>query len=495
MTRRLNARQAVFCLLLGLTALRLALAATLPLTPDEAYYWLWSRHLQAGYYDDAPLIALWIRAGTALVGTNDLGVRLLSPLGALAGSLLIWQAGDDFGPRADHGSTGALAALLLNATLLLGAGSIITTPDTPLLLFWTATLAALGRWYQTGDDRWWLAAGVAGGLALDAKYTGLLIFVAAGCALLADPAGRAALRRPWPWLGVLIGFTLFLPVVFWNATHHWVSLRKQGGRSAHIDLGHAGLHLLDLIVGQIGLATPLIALLLVIGTVRALRAGDARLRLLALSVLIPALIFVEHTISGVVQGNWPAILYPGAALALAATIGPGLRSWPGLRSLVAAAVLLGFALTALVYGSAVMRSTLLPAAMLAPARDPIALQMGGWRGWAHRAAQAAGTEPLIATDYASIAELDWLLPAQTHLIAAGPRWRWFAWPHPQAAMTAVLVQSDRRGPPSPLLFKSITRIGPLDRQSQGALVQAYTLYRVVLRAKAPAVRLRKRGSQ
>ncbi len=497
MARRINARQAVFCLLLGLTALRLVLAAILPLTPDEAYYWLWSRHLQAGYYDDAPLIALWIRAGTALIGTSDLGVRLLSPLGALAGSLLIWQAGDDFGPRADHGSTGALAALLLNATVLLGAGSIITTPDTPLLLFWTATLAALGRWYQTGDDRWWLAAGIAGGLALDAKYTGLLIFVAVGCALLADAPGRAALRRPWPWLGVLIGLALFAPVVFWNATHHWVSLRKQGGRSAHIDLGHAGLHLLDLLVGQIGLATPLIGILLVMGTCRALRlgtgralrAGDARLRLLAFSVLIPAAVFIEHTVSGVVQGNWPAILYPGAALALAATPRSGLRNWPGLRNWIAASVLLGFALTALVYGSAVLRSSALPAAWIAPARDPIALQMAGWRGWARRAAQAAGAEPIIATDYATIAELDWRLPARTRLIAAGPRWRWFAWPHPQGAVTALLVQSDRHGPPSPLLFKSITRIGPLDRQSQGALVQAYTLYRVVLRAQAPAARL------
>jgi 4-amino-4-deoxy-L-arabinose transferase-like glycosyltransferase len=466
-------------LLLGLTALRLALAAILPLTPDEAYYWLWSRHVQPGYYDDAPLIAVWIKAGTALFGATPLGVRLFSPLGALAGSLLLWQAGNDFfSNRTDH--PGLVAALLLNATLLLGAGAIITTPDTPLLLFWTATLAALARWHKTGDDRWWLAAGAAGGLAMDAKYTGLLIFAAAGLSLLTDQRGRAVLRRPWPWLGMLIGLVLFMPVLIWNARHHWVSLLKQGGRTAHLDLSHAGLHLADLILGQFGLATPLIAVLLVLGTLRASRAGDAGLRLLALSVVLPALIFLEHSLSGVVQGNWPAILYPGAALASAGTLGGRSRRW------VAPAAVLGFAITALVYGQVLTRFIALP-----PARDPIALQMRGWRAWSAEAARQAHGDPIIATDYATIAELDWGLPAQNRLIAAGPRWRWFALPHPPPARSALLIQSNRRGPPSPALFSAITKLGPLNRQSRGVTVQAYTLYRVTLRANAPAALLRR----
>ncbi len=464
-------------LLLGLTALRLALAASLPLTPDEAYYWLWSRHLQPGYYDDAPLIAVWIRAGTALFGATPLGVRFFSPLGALVGSLLLWQAGNDFfRARTDH--PGLVAALLLNATLLLGAGAIITTPDTPLLLFWTATLAALARRQASGDERWWLAAGAAGGLAMDAKYTGLLIFAAAGFSLLADWQGRAALRRPWPWLGVLVGLALFLPVLAWNATHHWVSLLKQGGRTAHLDLGHAGLHLADLILGQIGLATPLIALVLVIGTIRAIRSGDAGLRLLALSVILPTVIFLEHSLSGVVQGNWPAILYPGAALAAAGTLDASWRRW------LAPALALGFALTSLVYLQVTARPIALP-----PARDPIALQMRGWRAWSRAVAHAAKGAPIIATDYATIAELDWGLPGRNRLIAAGPRWHWFALPHPQRARTALLIQSNRHGPPPSALFSAITRLGALNRQSEGVTVQAYTLYRVTLRPGAPAARL------
>ena len=61
---RLNRTGLGLVALAVLTLLRLALAARLPLAPDEAYYFLWSRHLQAGYFDHPPMVALWIRAGT-----------------------------------------------------------------------------------------------------------------------------------------------------------------------------------------------------------------------------------------------------------------------------------------------------------------------------------------------------------------------------------------------------------------------------------------------
>ncbi|MBD3801512.1 MAG: glycosyltransferase family 39 protein, partial [Campylobacterales bacterium] len=49
--------------------------AFLPLHGDEAYYWLWSHHLQAGYYDHPPMIAFLI-ALTDLVSEAEWGVRL-----------------------------------------------------------------------------------------------------------------------------------------------------------------------------------------------------------------------------------------------------------------------------------------------------------------------------------------------------------------------------------------------------------------------------------
>ena len=51
---------------------RLAFAARLPLFPDETYYWDWSRRLAGGYFDHPPMIALLIRAGTALAAAFGL---------------------------------------------------------------------------------------------------------------------------------------------------------------------------------------------------------------------------------------------------------------------------------------------------------------------------------------------------------------------------------------------------------------------------------------
>jgi len=77
--------------ILALVALRLVAAWT-PLTFDEAYYWMWSKHLAGGYYDHPPMVALVIRLGTMLAGDTELGVRVASILLALPMSWAVYRA-------------------------------------------------------------------------------------------------------------------------------------------------------------------------------------------------------------------------------------------------------------------------------------------------------------------------------------------------------------------------------------------------------------------
>ena len=116
-----------------------------------------------GYPDHPPMVALWIRLGTAIVGDGAIGVRLFGPLSVAIASLLLVDVGNRLFP-AQH--AGVRAAVLLNATLLVGAGSVIMTPDAPLLMFWTACLWALARLAQDGRWQWWLLAGLFAGLAM-----------------------------------------------------------------------------------------------------------------------------------------------------------------------------------------------------------------------------------------------------------------------------------------------------------------------------------------
>ena len=182
--------------LLALTALRLVAAAALPLSGDEAYYWVWSHALAPGYLDHPPMVALWIRAGTLLAGQGGLGVRLLGPLSAAGGTLLLAQAAGALLP-----GSGVPAAALFNGTLLLGAGAVTMTPDTPLVFFWTVAMWTLARLLATGQGAWWLAVGAASGLALDSKYTGG--FLGAGIVLWLAwvPGLRHWFRSGWLWAG------------------------------------------------------------------------------------------------------------------------------------------------------------------------------------------------------------------------------------------------------------------------------------------------------
>jgi len=191
----------------ALTLLRLTVAAVAPLAPDEAYYWVWSRALAPGYPDHPPMVALWVRLGTFVAGDTPLGIRLLGPLSAALASLLLADAAECLLPGR---RAGLWSATLLNATLMLGVGAVIMTPDTPLLFFWTCCLWAAARLLRRGLAAWWLAVGLFAGLAMASKYTAAFLWLGIPLWLVATPSLRGQLLRPASWLGALLGLTVFL---------------------------------------------------------------------------------------------------------------------------------------------------------------------------------------------------------------------------------------------------------------------------------------------
>ncbi len=468
--------------LAALTALRLIVAAVVPLSPDEAYYWVWSRALAPGYLDHPPMVALWIRAGTLIAGDTVLGIRLLAPLSLALGSWMIAKAADILVPG---GKAGLTAAALLNATLLFGIGAVTMTPDTPLLFFWTATLWALARLLRDGRGVWFLAAGIAAGCALASKYTAIFLPAGIFLWLLATPAMRLWLRRPEPWAAALLAALVFLPVVLWNAAHGWASFAKQGGRTGDWQPARAVQFLGELVGGQIGLATPLVFVMCVVGVAyaarRSCRTRDPGSTLLVALTLPPVLVFVQHALGDRVQGNWPAIVYPAAAVAASGLSG---RLWDRLR---APAIALGAAVTAAVYAQAAL--ALVP---LSPRLDPTVRLLAGWPALGASVsakARADGAAFVAADDYGIAAELARTVPPSTPVWGVEPRWSLFALSHPlPLARPGLLVRSMRRKDgPDPADWTSAIEIGTADRVLHGAVVERYLLFRVVPRAGAPAV--------
>jgi 4-amino-4-deoxy-L-arabinose transferase-like glycosyltransferase len=399
-------------LLLTLTVVRLSVAARAPLSADEAYYWVWSKALAPGYLDHPPMVALWIKAGTMIAGDTPLGIRLLGPISALFGSLLLMSAAEDLAPDRHAGPR---AACLLNATLVLNVGAVVMTPDTPLLFFWTATLAACGRLIQSGRADWWLVIGLCAGLALDSKYTAVLLGASLVVWLLLLPSARRWLRHWQLWAGGGLAAACFAPVIWWNAAHGFVSFLKQGGRGGDWHPTQSLRFLTELLAGQIGLATPWVALLLVLGTIFALRGlvrRDERLGLLACITLLPAAVFCEHALGGRVQANWPAVIFPGATLAAACA--PKTRFWPQASAL-------GLLIAAFVFLQAAAAPIALPRFL-----DFTLIRLAGWSDLAGKIFVVQSREKsafIAADDYGLAAELAFRL--HTPVLGVEPRWRFF----------------------------------------------------------------------
>ena len=205
---------------LALVALRLAGAAFTPLTFDEAYYWMWSKHLAAGYYDHPPMVALVIRLGTTIAGDTELGVRLVSILLALPMSFALYRAAAILFGGVQMAAT---ATVLLNVTLMAAVGTMIVTPDAPLLVASCFVLFSLAKVLETGQGAWWLVVGAAVGAALLSKYTALFFGPAIVIWLLSAPKLRRWLLSPWLYLGGLVALAIFAPVILWNDDHQWVS--------------------------------------------------------------------------------------------------------------------------------------------------------------------------------------------------------------------------------------------------------------------------------
>ncbi|MBS0643677.1 MAG: glycosyltransferase family 39 protein [Proteobacteria bacterium] len=461
------------------TVIRLWVAANLKLAPDETYYWIWSQALAPGYLDHPPMVALWIAAGTDLTGVTPLGVRLLGPLSAALASGLLFDAGRCLFPGT---RAGTIAVVMLNATLVLGAGAVIMTPDAPLLAFWIAALWAMARLLASGRGVWWLVAGVFAGLASLSKYTAVFLWIGIGLWAVLVPTGRVWLRRWQPWAGLGAGALLFVPVLAWNAAHDWVGLLKQGGRVGTWQPARAAQFLGELIGAQVGFATPWIFILCMIGLVVAIRRiRDTRWALLAALSVPPVLVFLQHAIGDRVQGNWPAIIYPALVLAAAGwLVARGRRDWIG-------ASVLGFAITAVVYLQAVFGLIPLPLKV-----DPIALRLGGWDGIARdmEAARVATSATFIAADgYDTDSELAWHLPAGVTVVGVDPRWALFRLPPASIGgqVGVLLRDSGRSEPPDPATWAEAVKIGALVRPGAP---REYNVYRVVAAARPPvAVRL------
>jgi 4-amino-4-deoxy-L-arabinose transferase-like glycosyltransferase len=468
-------------------AARLVLAAAVPLVPDEAYYWEWSRRPASGYFDHPPVIAWFIRGGTFLLGDTPLGVRLFSVLAGSVAMLCI----ADLALRHAGGAAAARAAVIGATVPVAAVGLVLATPDAPLLLSYAAGLAALDRALQhrvgsRPSYGWWLAGGAAVGIGMAAKYTAVLLPMSVLVALLLRRTLRDRLRSPEPYLASLLALAVFSPVVLWNARHDWISFGFQLRHGLGAPSGTPLPRLLELLAGQIGLVTPIVFALMAAAVVAPLvRRSTDRTFTLAIVASVTFGFFLFSALRQRVEPNWPAPAYV-AGIVLLATAGFG----PRARAVLHGGIMLAGLFTLLVYIHA-----LHPILPITPRADPIA-RAYGWSGMAAAAAETrAGVSDsssrsvwVAANRYQDAAQLAFHLPGNPVVfslnIEARPN-QYGLWPRLRevaAAGDAVVVVLDDRGDEHPVLRALAphfddTRPGPaVDLERAGSRIDSRKIW-------------------
>ncbi len=470
----------------------------LNLAPDEAHYWSWSKRLDWSYYSKGPMVAYLIALSTRVGADSEFFVRLPAVLLSAGSALLTFAlAGGLCGSK----RVGLDAVLLLAAMPLVEAGSILMTIDAPLVFFWSLTLVLIHRALMAQGNAWWVLAGIGLGLGLLSKYSMAAMVPQIFLYLALSKAHRFWLRRSGPYLALGAGLLLFLPVLWWNATHDFVSFRHLlgqlgGGKAGVLPLKSLG----DFVGSQVGVVTPVLFILLMIGMWHAGRAGLARSgdgASLFLFCASAPLLFACVILSlwTKVQANWAAPAYLAATIAAARwrsgsspdDMSPR-RGW-GNRPLFATALMTGFLVSAIAHFPQSLASVGLP---FPSGLDPTA-RLRGWAETGRRVSEVyeemRRSRPtfVFSDQYQIASEMMFYVPAhpKTYTIQLGQRLNQFdLWGGTTEVLgwDAIFVTGRTGEPPIEVLrsFESVRQERPervLPHVDQPRALHSWSIYR------------------
>lgn len=265
---------------------------------DEAYYWVYSKFLDWGYFDHPPMIAVLIKLGT-LMFSGELGVRFFV---VVIGTLSVYIIEKLTNPA----NLKLFYAIVLN-TAILQIGGIIAVPDIPLLFF-TALFFWMYKKY-TAHVNWMNAVLLSFVIALllYSKYHGLLIILATLVSNL------KLLKQPATWLVITLAILFFIPHVLWQLDHGLPSLYYH--LFERVSPPYSVSFTTDYLAGQLLIAGPLLGWLLIWSAFR-YKPTDQTQKAMRWSLVFVYLLFLASSFKSRTEANWTVpLLVPLIVLA------------------------------------------------------------------------------------------------------------------------------------------------------------------------------------
>jgi 4-amino-4-deoxy-L-arabinose transferase-like glycosyltransferase len=468
-------------LIVGTAIFRLLYINALNLAPQEAYYWNYSRHLALSYLDHPPMLAYLIYLFTSIGGQSEFFVRLGCVLLASGLTLVVYLAAKTL----FDAKVGFYSALLLNGVLVFFVGSMIATPDTPMMFFWGLSLLFFSKLVVTQEKKWWYLLGIGTGLALLSKYTAVFIILSVFLFLLFSKENRRWLLSKGPYLALIVAMMVFSPVILWNAQHHWASFLFQSSRRAGELGAFSAAHFFGYIGAQIGVVSPLFFGGLIYAVVKSgllgFREKNQRY-LLCFFWSFPLIGFFTLVATHYwVKMNWITAAYLPASMAAVALYFAFLsrgRAWIktfGISALIVSLIFVAIALILPVVKSIPVSSSL----------DTIS----GWRQLAQRVDKEKAGMPegtvVIGYEYKVASEIAFYASMETYsnnfLGQNGLEYDYWSDPKDFVGRDAIFVYDDRNRYKNPErlaeFFDSVAETEPLEIYRAGRRLTTFHLLR------------------
>lgn len=289
-----RAGQILFIFLGIWTLINIIQASFVEVHADEAYYWVYSRFLDWGYFDHPPMVALFIRMGDALF-PSTLGLRLFTVITSTLSVYLLWKIVSRYVQNIK------LFILLFGSVVLFHVYGFITTPDSPLFFFTVLFLYVYQRYAETDKLKWaFLLALVIAGM-LYSKYHGILVL------FFTILSNFRLLKKPTFWFIVVLSVAAFIPHIWWQVQNNYPSFYYHviDRSAAFYRFGFTTEYLL----AQLALAGPLVGWYMY-RSAATLKAGDPFLRAVKFNCVGIFIFFFISTLKGRVEAHWtlPAMI-------------------------------------------------------------------------------------------------------------------------------------------------------------------------------------------
>ncbi len=288
--------------------LKLVFGALLPMSADEAYYWFWGQHPQMSYFDHPAMVAWLFYLGAKLDAFFSLSHLQISRLPSILLahlSLYFWYL-----ILKKHLTESQLIQFLLFAILspLWGMGSIVATPDAPLVFFWSLSIYLFVQILNASSQSkptclLYAFLGASLGLGFCSKYH-IVLFVPAAIFYLSLEKAWRQLSKKGILILIFTGLVFSSPVLLWNIQNDFASFRFQLQHGLATNDAWKIRWPLEYCLGQFFLLFPTVFL------VAMKKPKENDLRLVYYFGWFPILFFLITSLKSKVEANWPIAAYP-----------------------------------------------------------------------------------------------------------------------------------------------------------------------------------------